>query len=123
MSGKPAGSSSGSESDRRTLVSSSRSRLACFLCQLPLRLQPLQLSGHDRWCASQEVVIGLTVPHHPDLLGVDLFLEAAHEFSAALRVVFEHVAHKAARRVDQAKCPVIGRLNQTNLCRAEKEGE
>src|SRR3954471_5207157 len=98
MSGRPAGSSSGPGPDRRTPVLSSGSCLARFHSWLPLSLQSLHLGGHDRWRATQEVVIGFAVPHHPALLGVDFFLEATHEVSAALRIVFEHVAHEAARR-------------------------
>src|SRR5215212_9441078 len=123
MSGRPAGSSSGPGPDRRTPVPSSRACLARFHSRLPLSLQSLHLSGHNRGRAAQEVVIGFAVPHHPAFLGIDLFLEAAHELSAAPRIVVEHVAHEAARRVDQAKCAVIGRLDQTDLGRTEKEGE
>src|SRR3954454_19915759 len=99
MSGRRAGSSSAPGPDRRIQPRMSRSSVARLSRRHVLTFEAFHLGGYYRWRPAQELEVGLAVPHHTDLLGIDFVFESPQEVPASLRVVGEHVSHHATGSV------------------------
>src|SRR5262249_25284838 len=84
------------------------------------RRASLEFAGDGDRSLAEELEVALPIPHHPALLRVDLALERFEPGPAAVAVVFEHVPHQAAGRVEQAERPVVVRLEGQELGAADQ---